>query len=353
MNMSTWAWRAALALLAVSTLLWLLGPVLVPFAVSAVLAYILYAPVQRLVAWRWPRLLAVLVVEVLGILALWSLLLLVIPVIAHELPQLREQVPLLAARLNEALSPWLQRWGLALQLNPASVKAWVVELFGANSDDVWNAVTASVRIGGSVALAVVGNAILIPVVVFYLLMDAQRWAQRVDALVPLPWRSAWRELVGECDEVLGHYLRGQLLVMGALAVFYVAALWMVGLDLAWPVGLFTGLAVFVPYVGFGLGCVLALLAALLQFGAAWPVLAVAGVYAAGQLLESLVLTPRWVGERIGLGPLTVLFALLAFGHVMGFVGVLVALPASAVLAVGGQRLWRRYQASRFYQGPLA
>jgi predicted PurR-regulated permease PerM len=133
-------------------------------------------------------------------------------------------------------------------------------------------------------------------------------------------------------------------------VYYVAALALFGLDLAVPVGVFTGMAVFVPYLGFGLGLVLAATAAFLQFSLWKALVLLVVVYGLGQLLESLVLTPRWVGERIGLGPLTVIFALLAFGHVLGFVGVLIALPASAVLWVAGKRLLRLYFRSSAFRG---
>jgi predicted PurR-regulated permease PerM len=150
--------------------------------------------------------------------------------------------------------------------------------------------------------------------------------------------------------VLGQYLRGQLLVMLALAVYYALALALAGFDLALPLGVFTGLAVAVPYVGFGIGLVLALLAGLLQFGALKGLLLVAVVYGVGQLLESFVLTPRLVGERIGLNPLAVIFALLAFGTLLGFVGVLIALPASAVMLVLLRRARTAYLASRLYSG---
>jgi predicted PurR-regulated permease PerM len=153
----------------------------------------------------------------------------------------------------------------------------------------------------------------------------------------------------DCDLVLGEYLRGQLLVMLALAVFYTAGLALFGLDLALPIGVFTGLAVFVPYLGFGLGMVLALLAGLLQFASAQALVMVAVVYGLGQVLESFVLTPRLVGERIGLHPLAVILSLMAFGQVFGFVGVLMALPASAVLLVGLRRLRHQYLQSDLYQ----
>ena len=142
---------------------------------------------------------------------------------------------------------------------------------------------------------------------------------------------------------------GQLLVMGLMALFYSSGLALFGLDLAFPIGLFTGLAMFVPYLGFGLGLVLALLAGLLQFASVKALVMVGVVYGLGQLLESLYLTPRLVGERIGLHPLAVIFALLAFGQLFGFVGILVALPASAVLLVAMRRARTEYLASRFYR----
>jgi predicted PurR-regulated permease PerM len=148
--------------------------------------------------------------------------------------------------------------------------------------------------------------------------------------------------------VLGQYLRGQLLVMLIMAVFYAVGLALFGLDLALPIGVFTGLAMFIPYLGFGLGLILAVLAGLLEFASLKALVMVAVVYGIGQLVESLYLTPRLVGERIGLHPLAVIFALLAFGQMFGFVGVLVALPASAVLLVGIRRIKASYMASRLY-----
>jgi len=207
-----------------------------------------------------------------------------------------------------------------------------------------------VRIGGSVLLALIGNMILIPVVLFYLLMDWPNLLQRVWVLVPPRARSTVSDFLRECDDMLGHYLRGQLMVMGVLAVFYSAALAIAGFDLALPLGVFTGVAVFIPYVGFGLGLVLTLLAGVLEFASFYPVIVVAVVFGFGQLLESFVLTPRLVGERIGLSPLMVIFVLLAFGHLLGFVGVLVALPLSAVGLVALSRTRRTSLSSSLYKG---
>jgi len=208
---------------------------------------------------------------------------------------------------------------------------------------------SSLKLGGSVALAMAGYAVLVPVALFYMLHDWTRLVNSVVVLVPPSWKERFDRFMRDCDQVLGEYLRGQLLVMLALAVFYTVGLSLFGLDLALPIGVFTGLAVFVPYLGFGLGLVLALLAGFLQFASAQALVMVAVVYGLGQVLESFVLTPRLVGERIGLHPLAVILSLMAFGQVFGFVGVLMALPASAVLLVGLRRLRDHYLQSDLYQ----
>jgi len=150
--------------------------------------------------------------------------------------------------------------------------------------------------------------------------------------------------------VLGQYLRGQLLVMLMMAAFYSVGLALFGFELAVPVGVFTGLAMFVPYVGFGIGLILALLAGALQFSGWYGAIAVLAVYGTGQVIEGLFLTPRLVGGRIGMSPITVIFALFAFGHLFGFVGVLIALPMSALIAVVAARLRASYTQSNLYTG---
>ncbi len=346
---AAWSAIAAVAVWVV----WLLAAVLTPFVVAAVLAYALTPVVNRLDAmWggKLPRLLAVVVVECLFLVALLAVLLLIVPILAKEIPLLREQLPALAERINAWLTPILHGLGLNLTLDVASVKAFVMKYLSANVDDGVAALLSSLKVGGSVALALIGNAILIPVVLFYLLMDWQGLVQRVLKFVPPRFRGPYDGFVSEADEVLGQYLRGQLLVMLILAVYFTIGLALFGLDLALPIGVFTGLAIFVPYVGFGIGLVLALLAGLLQFASIKAVVMVAVVYGLGQLMESLILTPRLVGERIGLHPLAVIFALLAFGQLFGFVGVLIALPASAVILVAARRLRSQYLASQLYLG---
>jgi predicted PurR-regulated permease PerM len=337
--------------------LWLLGPVLTPFVVAAVFAYALTPLVNRLDrkrGGRLPRVLAVLLVQFLLFAILLGVALLIVPILAKELPLMRDQVPVLFDRANAVIKPLLERFNVSLSLDVANIKAFVLKYLNANFEDAFTRMMASLKLGGSVAFAIIGNAVLVPVALFYLLMDWDRFVASFQQLVPPRARGTFDSFTTEADLVLGQYLRGQLLVMLILAAFYSIGLAAFGLDLAMPIGIFTGLAVFVPYLGFGLGLIMATLAGVLEFSAnAGPgkaILMVAVVYGLGQLIESMYLTPRLLGERIGLHPLAVIFALLAFGQLLGFVGVLIALPASAVLLVAIRRAWRTYLESNLYKG---
>ena len=332
--------------------LWLLGPVITPFAVASVLAYALTPLVDRLDALcrgRVPRLLAVIVVELLFILAVSGIVLMTVPILAKEIPLMREQLPELVDKLDSVLAPWLAQFGIHVSLDVTSLKALVLKYLNANYEEAFYSLLASLKLGGSVALTIVFNAVLIPVALFYLLMDWNRLVSKVLELVPPSARPRVDSFTHEADQVLGQYLRGQLLVMVIMAVFYSTGLALFGLDLALPIGFFTGLAMFIPYLGFGVGLILAILAGALQFASVKALVMVAVVYGTGQVIEGFYATPRLVGERIGLHPLAVIFALLAFAQLFGFVGVLVALPASAVLLVAMRRLRASYMASKLYQ----
>jgi predicted PurR-regulated permease PerM len=339
----------ALSLIA-GLIVWLLGPVLTPFLVAAVLAYVLHPLVERLARRRVPRVLAVTVVEVVAIVLVLAVMLLIVPILSKQLPLLREQIPLLAERMNTQLGPWLARFGIDVALDTASIKAFALKYLDANVEDWLATALSSARIGGSILIAIIGNVVLVPMVLFYLLLDWNNLMQRAGNLIPPRLRSRTHAFFDDCDATLGQYLRGQLLVMLSLAVFYSVGLSLFGFDLAVPVGVFTGLAAFIPYVGFGLGLTLALISAVLQFTGWYGLIGVAVVFGAGQLLENFVLVPRLVGERIGMSALTVIFALLAFGHLFGFVGVLIALPVSSVLVVAVRRLRAAYVESELYQG---
>lgn len=334
--------------LAAVWLLSALAPVLTPFIVAGVLAYALHPAVERMADYKIPKWLGAGVALVVLCVVLVALLLLVVPVVTKQLPLLRDQIPALLTHFNQWATPLAARFGLSLTVDVDVVRQTLRTMLAGHETDILQTLATSLRIGGSALLAVLGNVVLTPIVAYYLLLDYQRLLRQAMLVVPARWRDSVQQFFTDVDHMLGQYLHGQVLVMLVLAVFYVAALAVVGLQLAVPIGMFTGLAVFVPYIGFGLGLIIALLAAALQFQDATGVLLVAAVYGVGQVLESMWLTPRLLGERIGLHPITVIFALMAFGHLFGFVGVLIALPASAVLLVAVGRLRKLYVASDLY-----
>ena len=241
-------------------------------------------------------------------------------------------------------------FGANLPLDVASLKTWLTENLSSSLDEIAKMTFSTIRSSGGVALQFVGLAFLVPVVLFYLLLDWPKLTARLLDLIPRDWRPRFIDVVGEIDSLLGQYLRGQMLVMASLALYYCAALLLAGFDLWFPIGIISGLLVFIPYVGFAAGLLFAMLAGLLQFDPLHGFVAVAIIYGFGQAIESVWLTPRLVGERIGLHPLAVILALLAFGSVFGFVGVLLALPLAAALAVGLRRTRDAYVVSDFYTG---
>lgn len=347
----TMLWLAVGLLLVV--LLAQLGPVLTPFIAAGILAYALNPGVdwlaeKRVGKLRVSRSLAVIVVMLVLLAAILALALIILPIMQKQIPLLQEQIPGALARVNAFLTPKLQELGIRVRLDEAGIKRLLSQYFATSGDEIWRAVFTSAKVGSVAVLGWIATLTLIPIALFYLLLDWHALLSRMQNSVPRRWVGHVVQLAHEVDELLAQYLRGQLAVMLALSAYYSAALAIAGFDVALPVGILTGLLVFIPYLGFGLGLVLALIAAVLQFDSIQGVLLVAGIYGAGQVIESFYLTPRLVGERIGLHPLTVIFALMAFGHLFGFVGVLLALPASAILAVAFQHLRAQYLNSSFY-----
>jgi predicted PurR-regulated permease PerM len=260
-----------------------------------------------------------------------------------------QRLPDLLGQFLAQVAPWVEeRLGITLAFDFATLREFIAEN-AQSAQELSLKLLSGVRAGSRIVLALLVNVALIPVVMVYLQRDWQVLMTRVYELMPLHWQPKARELAGEIDTVLAEFLRGQLMVMVVLAVYYGIALSVVGLDRAVAIGVLTGLLVFIPYVGFGLGLVLGVVAALLQWHG-WPsFLAVLAVYGAGQLLENYVLVPYMVGDRIGLHPLAVIFALLAFGQLFGFAGVLLALPISAALLVGLRHLRAAYVVSPVYR----
>ena len=347
-RLQTALWVAAgLAILA---LLYALSPILTPFLLAGILAYICNPLTDRIAAWGLPRMAAVLIVMLALTALVAGLVLSILPLLYEEAAVLAARTPEAMALANEKLAPWLrQNFGLKLRFDSASLH----KLAAGNWDTVQvilERIYSSLKIGGVALVGLTVNLMLAPVVLFYLLLDWHGMIGRVANIVPRPWHEQTDRIAGDIDVVLSQYLRGQILVMALLATYYSAALWLAGIPSALSIGVFTGLLIFIPSLGYATGLLLALLVATLQFAGWGPILAVLTVYGIGQVLESFILTPFMVGERIGLHPLAVIFALMAFGQLFGFFGVLAALPASAALLVGLREVRELYLASRFYRG---
>lgn len=325
-----------------------LGPVLTPFLIGAILAYLGKPIVHRAAEKGISRTLSTTLVVLAFGLAILSLFLVLVPLVQSEVTVAAARIPDLVEQAMTRFAPWVEeQLGVRLALDMASLRALVTE----NMDEARTLslqLLSGIKTGGMILVSILVNAALIPVVMFYLLRDWEMIGERLFGLVPLRWLPKTRAIVTDIDRVLAEFLRGQLMVMGVLAVYYAIALTVVGLDRGISIGILTGLLVFIPYVGFGLGLVLGVIAALLQWNG-WPgFVAVLAVYGIGQLVENYVLVPYLVGDRIGLHPLAVIFALLAFGQLFGFAGVLLALPASAALLVGLRHLRGAYVASPVY-----
>lgn len=331
-------------------LFYALSPILTPFVVAAVFAYICDPAVNWMVARRVPRALAVLLV-ILGMGAFLTLLILMfVPLIYREAVSLIARLPELIELLEARIAPLLmERFDIALPLDAASLKQWATT-YRDTAQDLLPSLLSHVREGGLALVAAVANVVLIPIVMFYLLQEWPRILVALESAIPRPMLPRITRIVGDIDSVLSEFLRGQLSVMLLLAIFYSVGLWLAGLKFALPVGVVTGLLAFIPFVGFSGGLLLAILAALLQAEGWTPLIGVAVVFGIGQLIESYVLTPYLVGERIGLHPLAVIFALMAFGQLFGFVGMLIALPASAAVLVGLREVREAWLTSPVYLG---
>ena len=324
--------------------LYLLAPILTPFLVSALLAYVGNPAVSFLMKWHIPRALAVVLVFLLFVVLVIVLLFFLIPALQLQIIAFTAKVPTYLDWLQNTAFPQLQALlGVELGIDMSAMRQALIDHWREVGDWVKAFFIYLTQSG----LSVIGwfvNLLLIPVVIFYLLLDWDELLARVLALVPAPRRIMMARLARETDDVLGSFLRGQLLVMAALATVYSVGLTFVGLDLALPIGVLAGLVSFVPYLGFITGLLSAAVAAYLQFHDTYSLLWVGGVFLTGQVLESLWLTPRLVGNRIGLHPVAVIFSVMAGGQLFGFTGVLLALPAAAVLKV-----WLRHL-HEFYAG---
>jgi predicted PurR-regulated permease PerM len=323
-------WLIAVAL--IGWLTWLLAPVLTPFIASALLAYVGDPLADRLQRLKLPRSIAVVTVFLLTFIAIGLLVLLVVPLIRVQVSAFLAALPGIIAQAEQE---WLPTITAILGIEGGDDVG--LGAFIARYSDMAGSWGATVLVslsksGGALAAAVI-SLFLIPILTFYMLRDWDQIIGRLGALVPAAQRETVFRLARETDEILGAFLRGQIMVMIALATIYSAGLSLVGLEFAIAIGVVAGLVSFVPYLGFVFGILLAGLTVVLEPNPLLPIIGVIATFAVGQFIEGSVLTPKLVGDRIGLHPVIVIFAVAAGGQLFGFFGILLALPAAAVLSV--------------------
>lgn len=342
----------ALLLLGVGALIWLLTPVLTPFAASLLLAWLGDPVVCRLQKRGMSRNGAVALVFTLMVLAVVVLVLILVPVIQEQVVVLVSSVPNYLDWLAKTGLPWLQaKTGL-------DIVAWLdqdalIDMLKRNwkgASGIATQVLGVVTQSGFTVLGWFANIVLIPFLTFFFLRDWNLLVQRVAGLVPRARAAVVAQLAKESDAVLGSFLRGQFLVMLAMGVFYAVGLWGVGLEVGILIGVLAGLLTFIPYIGPTTVLVGGVIAALVQFGDWQHLVGVLAVWGLGQVLESYVLTPKLVGDRVGLSPVTVVFAVMTGGTLFGFLGMLLALPVASVANVLIRHMHAQYTASRFYLG---
>lgn len=327
-----------------------LSPILMPFLIGGLLAYLGNPLVNRLVKWHLPRTLAVIGVFIFIIAAVVLILIALIPLLEDQLILFSQKVPTFINWLQTVVIPWFEaRTGIDIASIDVSGLTSSLTPDWKQTGHVALRVFKTITHSGALLFAVGLNLILIPVVTFYLLRDWLVLLDKTKKLIPRKYVKTMTALFAECDEVLGAFLRGQLLVMLVLGVFYTCALGIMGLDLALLIGVLIAVLSIVPYLGTIVGLAIAVIATLFQFSDAYHVMYVVGIFVAGHVLESLVLAPLLIGDRIGLHPVAVIFSILAGGELFGFLGILLALPVAAVIMVWVRYVFSHYMNSRFYQ----
>ncbi|BBB30071.1 AI-2E family transporter [Neptunomonas japonica] len=338
-----------LAVMASGFLLYLLGPILSPFLIGALLAYLTDPVADRLEELGVSRTAAVVIVFVILTTLITMLILLFIPKLTHQIQVMIHQIPAVIALFEEKAIPAIQAFlGDGVSFGDIESFKKLVASHWEKTGDIMAQVASGITRSGLAVVGWIANLLLIPVVTFYLLRDWDVMMDKIGHLLPRsvePVVSRWAK---ESDEVLGAFIKGQLLVMLTLGFVYAVGLWLVGLDLALLLGMLAGLASIVPYMGFIVGIFAAGVAAYLQFHDPVILLWVSAVFGVGQALEGMVLTPLLVGDKIGLHPVAVIFAIMAGGQLFGFVGVLIALPVAAVIMVFLRHVHDGYKNSHLY-----
>jgi len=336
------------ATLAVGWLCYLLSPVLMPFFIAALFAYLGDPIVDSLEARKLSRSVSVSIVYGVLVLVGFLLLLVLLPLLTAQVGALFKRLPEYLSIFQSTTIPWLASLGFPVEIfDIASIKQTFVD-YWANVSQVAGSLFSYMTSSSLAILQWLANLVLVPVLTFYLLRDWDDIVLRFRELLPRRYAKQFIALSLECDEMLAAFIRGQLMVMLALASIYTIGLTAIGLELALLLGVIAGIVSFVPYLGLIVGIGLSGIAAYFQFHDWVSVLMVAGVFGFAQLLEGMVLTPRFVGERIGLHPVAVLFAVMAGAQLFGFMGVLLALPVAAVIMVLLRHTHKRYMDSELY-----
>jgi predicted PurR-regulated permease PerM len=341
-------WLGAFVVLVLA--LWLLSDILLPFIVGLGIAFLLTPLADRLERLGVNRMIAALLLVTIVVLAFVWLVLLVAPLLGSQLGSLIDNVPGYITRLqrllNESGGPWLQK----IVGDSFSADKSINDLVGQGIG--WlTGFLRSLWSGGRALVSVFSLMVVAPVVAFYFIYDWHRMIRKVDGWIPLRQRATVRQLAREIDAAISGFVRGQTAVCLILGSFYAIALTLSGLNFGLLIGLVSGLITFIPYVGSMTGLILSLAVAIAQFWPQWTsIVTVLAIFIIGQFIEGNILSPKLVGQSVGLHPVWLIFALLAFGYLFGFVGLLVAVPLAATIGVLARFALRRYLASSFYTG---
>ncbi len=342
-------WYFLAVFLLLGMLIYLLAPILTPFAISALIAYLFDPFADKLESWKLSRTLSVVIVFIVMIIIVFLILLVLIPTLERQTSNLITNLPRYFQYLSDNVTPWLrEKFGLQTDLFNFSELTDLLKAHWNEAGGIAKTIVSSLSKSSMVVVNWMMNIVLIPVVTFYLLRDWDILTARVGELIPRPVYPTINKLVTESNSVLSAFLRGQFSVMLALGVIYSIGLMIIGLDLSLLIGMGAGIVSFIPYLGAITGMVVGVITAFVQFGDPTFVVYVLIVFGVGQLLEGFVLTPWLVGDKIGLHPVAVIFAVLAGGQLFGFVGILLGLPIAAVVMVLLRFAHQNYIQSKMY-----
>jgi predicted PurR-regulated permease PerM len=342
-------WQMLALFVLLMAALYSLSPVLTPFVIAGMFAYLFDPLADLLERWKLSRTTAVSIVFLALSLVVTLILLLLIPYLSRQVAAFIGHLPQWFAWMQNVAVPWLhERFELDFEIPDMQQVVTVLQNHWKEAGGVATTVVASISKSGFAVISWVARLVVIPVAFFYLLRDWDVMIAKIHDLLPRSIEPVVSRLAREADETLSAFVRGQLSVMIVLGILYALGLWAVGIDVGPLIGLIAGLISFVPYLGSITGILMGVIAALVQYGDVTHVVLVLVVFVVGQLMEGYVLVPRLVGEKIGLHPVAVIFAVLAGGELFGFLGVLLALPVASVLMVLLRYANERYRASLLY-----